>query len=304
MSERDTYEGRLKALAASTSHHSEEVAGLKSTADDLSRQVQSLLRQLAIRDDPSLANTAIDAPAPSEGDIITDHLLEFKSIRGLQEQNQKLLKLTRGLMAKLDAREIRRATADSDDIDTGATLDQATETISRLHSQLLEAQKKINDTARERDFFSKLLSKGEGLSWSTMTNGTSGLEDGVHQKSIMTLQAEIDIVRTRAEKEITEAKEQVRIKAEQVGVAEVEKAKADAKATLLDGMSLTLIGHFVEEAEQGRAATHTQHHDRPAEARLCVPRPAVQGPPERNRVCEQRTSSGELQQSEDRRSAK
>ena len=236
MSERDAHESKLKALVASTSHHADEVAGLKSTADDLARQVQGLLRQLAIRDDPSLANVAVDASAPSEGDILTDHLLEFKSIRALQEQNQKLLKLTRGLMAKLDAREIRKATSDSDDIDTGATLDKATETIQKLHNQLLEAHKKINDTARERDFFSKLLSKGEGLHrGSSTTNGNGGLDDGPQQDSFANLQAEIDAVKNRAEKEIREAKDQVRIKSEQVGVAEVDKAKAEAKATLLDG---------------------------------------------------------------------
>ena len=238
MAVRDAHEATIKSLTASSSHDTEEVTSLRAVADDLSRQVQGLLRQLAIRDDPSLANTAMDAPTPSEGDLITDHLVEFRSIRGLQEQNQKLLKMTRGLMAKLDAQEIDRATADYDDVNTAATLDQATKTINRLHTQLLEAQKKINDSVRERDFFSKLLAKGEGLKWSPggAVNGSSTIDsDAPHQQTIMSLQTEIESIRSRAEGEIQEIRDQLRARSEAAGVAEVEKAKSDAKATLLEG---------------------------------------------------------------------
>lgn len=236
MSSRDAQEARAKLLAAAASLHTGETSSLRTTVDDLSRQVQGLLRQIATRDDPSLANVTMDGTAITDGDVITDRLLEFKSIRSLQEQNQKLLKLTRGLMAKLDDREIRRATSDADDVDTGATLDQATETISRLHTQLLDAQKKINEVTRERDFFSKLLAKGEGLNWSQ--KGTLGMLDdeaGPHAQTISTLQAEMDVVRTKAEADISEAKEQARVQAENAGMAQVDKARAEAKIALLEG---------------------------------------------------------------------
>lgn len=237
MAARDAHAAKVKSLTASSSHHTEEVTALRSSADDLARQVQGLLRQLAIRDDPSLANTAIDAPAPTEADLITDHLVEFKSIRGLQEQNQKLLKMTRGLLAKLDAQEINRATADNDDLDTAATLEQATQTINRLHAQLLETQKKINDTTKERDFFSKLLAKGEGLKWSphAIANGSAIDTDAPHQQTILSLQTELEAIRTKADGEVQEIRDQLRSKSEAAGVAEVEKAKADARATLLEG---------------------------------------------------------------------
>ncbi|ORY31757.1 hypothetical protein BCR39DRAFT_525256 [Naematelia encephala] len=233
---RDARELEVRTLKAEAEHHAEEVRSVNATADDLARQVHGLLRQLAIRDDPSLASQTIDGfVAQATGDIITDHLVEFRSIRSLQEQNQKLLKLTRSLMSQLNDREIRRATADSEDVDTGASLDQATETISKLHTQLLDAQKKINEASRERDFFSKLLAKGEGLKWSH--NPTSGpLDDGPapHQQTIDTLRAEIDVVKHRADAEINEARELATKKAEAAGVAEVERAKAEAKATLLE----------------------------------------------------------------------
>ncbi|WVF69077.1 hypothetical protein IAT40_003851 [Kwoniella sp. CBS 6097] len=233
---RDAQENKVKSLTAASVHHTEEVTSLQTSVDDLSRQVQNLVRQIAIRDDPSLAGVAMDAIANvQEGDIITDHLLEFRSIRSLQEQNQKLLKLTRNLMSKLDQREINRASAAQDDEDTGATLDQATETITKLHTQLLDAQKKINEATRERDFFSKLLAKGEGLKWSQQaSSGPFEDADAPHQQTIVTLQAELDVVKNKAEAEVAEAKEQIRAKAEQIGVAEVERAKAEAKVGLLE----------------------------------------------------------------------
>lgn len=237
MAARDAHENTIKSLQASSSHHEEEVVALRSSTDDLNRQVQGLLRQLAIRDDPSLANAPIDGPTPVQGDLITDHLLEFRSIRGLQEQNHKLLKMTRGLMAKLDAQEISRATSDTNDLDTASTLEQATETINRLHSQLLDAQKKINEAVKERDFFSKLLAKGEGLKWSP--NGQAD-GDSPHQQTVLSPQAEMDSIKSKAEEEIKEIRDQLRIKSEAAGVAEVERAKADAKATLLEGRCLFL----------------------------------------------------------------
>lgn len=248
MAARDAFENQIKSLQASSSANDDELVALRATTEDLSRQVQSLLRTLAIRDDPSLANSPIDAPAPAQGDLITDHLLEFRSIRGLQEQNQKLLKMTRGLMAKLDAQEINRATSDSDDLDTAATLEQATQTINRLHTQLLEAQKKINEATKERDFFSKLLAKGEGLRWSPSSgangSGSNGDEDAPHQQKIVSLQAEMDSIRSKAEKEINEIRDQLRTRSEAAGIAEVEKAKAEAKATLLEGECPTHASHL------------------------------------------------------------
>lgn len=199
--------------------------------------MQGLLREIAIRDDPNLAHVGLDDNAKiSEGDLITDKLTEFKSLRALQQQNQKLLKLTRGLVAKLEARDVRRATADASDIDTAASLDEAAETIEKLHSKLLDSEKKINELARERDFFSKLLSRGEGLRWSNGATATKNplAGDTDNEVALSNLQAELDIVRSKADQEIAEAKEQARQKAEAAGVAEVEKVKAEAKAQMLE----------------------------------------------------------------------
>ena len=240
MTARDRHEAEAKSLKADANLRSDEIRALRSTADDLSRQVQALLRQIAIHNDPSLVNEIIDGDKKvAEGDIITDHLVEFKSIRSLQEQNEKLLRLTRGLMAKLDAQEIGRATSNEDDINTGATLDQATDTITKLHAQLIDAQKKINEVTRERDSFSKLLARGEGLK--RPVNGQSGngpLDDGPgpQQQMVVAMQEEMEMIRVKAEQDVQEAKKEARVKADAAGQAEVGKARAEAQITLLYGM--------------------------------------------------------------------
>ena len=237
---RDAAQAEARTLKADAQFRSDETASLHTTVNDLSRQVQTLLRQVAIQKDPLLANQPIDGTQTNtEGDIITDHLVEFKSIRTLQEQNQKLLKLTRSLMAKLDAQEIKRATNDADDEEAGASLDQATETITKLHSQLLEAQKRISEVTRERDVFSKLLARGEGLRGpSNAITGSGPLEDdaGPQQQLVNSLQEEMAIVRHKAEQDISEVRSKLTAKSEEAGQAEVARARAEAQVNLLQGV--------------------------------------------------------------------
>ena len=243
LTSRDQYEQEAKSLKASAGQREDETKALKMTADDLSRQVQSLLRQIAIQQNPLLANESMNGSSTvTESDVVSDHLVEFKSLRSLQEQNQKLLKVTRSLMAKLDAQEIRRATNEADDIDTGASLDQASETIEKLHSQLLELQKKISEVTRERDSFFKLLSRGEGLRRPTQVGngpmGESAAES--HQQIVIALQEEMSAIRTKAEQEMMEAKAALRAKSDEAGQSEVAKARAEAQINLLQGRSSRL----------------------------------------------------------------
>ena len=238
ISTRDAREADVKSLNAAAALQKDEVSSLQTTTADLYRQVQGLLRQIAIKGDSSLSDYPLDGTAQVDsetGDIITDHFVEFRSIRSLQEQNQKLLRLTRGLMQKLEMQQIDQAGTDADDIDTGASLDQATQTISQLHAQLLEAQKKINEATRERDFFSKLLARGEGLKW-VDTNG-GPLENGStpHEQAITSLQVEIDTIRIKADQEVSEARELMRRKSDEAGHADVGRARAEAQVTLLQG---------------------------------------------------------------------
>lgn len=194
-----------------------------------------------------------DAEVGPTGDIITDHLVEFRSIHSLQEQNQRLLKITRSLMKKLDEREIARAEGEEEDEVTGRTLDEATEMIKKLHKDVLDAQKRVGDVTRERDLFSKLLARGEGLRWSVSASsghpGTHGAQHGhgpldedtdtPSNQQLATLQAELDVFKEKAHGDLEEARKEIRKKMEEAAKADVERARADAKVGLLEGRCLT-----------------------------------------------------------------
>lgn len=271
MTVRDAHEETIKSLRAEAALREDDAIALKSATDDISRQLLQKIRELEIRDDPSLANEILDPshPLAPTGDYITDHLLEFKSLRQLQEQNFNLLKVTRALQHRLDQREIRKATAEQSDVDTIASLDAATETIEKLHQQLLDAQKKVNEATRERDVFGKLLARGEGLRWGSGaarldedipgTGGSAGTASAgvqANQDMIDALRAEIAGIRTKAEEEIKVVRDELKERMKAVGEAEVAKAKAEARAGMLQG-EYYFLSHISYLYGQGGGKAHS-----------------------------------------------
>jgi nucleoprotein TPR len=220
------------------------------------------LREISIRDDPTLAYVAFDPSSElRESDPITDRLLLFKSLPALQEQNGKLLKVVRALQDKLSDREAKRATAEDD----GLALDQAAETITTLHTKLVERQnaltglqEKLTEVTRERDLFSRLLSRGEGLRW---PNGSTanGPVDGhdASAEALSSLQAELDIMRKKADDDVTEAKSIARQKSEAATKAELEAAKADARAKMIEEQN-RLLAETQSTQKQENAALGSQ----------------------------------------------
>ncbi|ADV25676.1 nucleoprotein TPR [Cryptococcus gattii E566] len=278
ISARDTLQNEVKSLQAASTHHTSEVSSLQSSVDDLSRQVKTLLRQISIKDDPSLASVAVDGDAEVSptGDIITDHLIEFRSIRSLQEQNQRLLKITRSLMKKLDEREIARAEGEEEDEVTGRTLDEATEMIKKLHKDVLDAQKRVGDVTRERDLFSKLLARGEGLRWSVSASsghpGVHGAQRGhgpldedadtPSNQQLATLQAELDVFKEKAHGDLEEARKEIRKKMEEAAKADVERARAEAKVGLLEDVLMTRLFLNCRIIEQAKALTEASQQQK------------------------------------------
>lgn len=79
---------------------------------DLGRQVQSLLREVETQRDPSFLDGELAVPNPedeydrTETDlVITKQLIVFRSVRELQEQNQRLVRLTRELSKRMETEE-------------------------------------------------------------------------------------------------------------------------------------------------------------------------------------------------------
>ena len=84
---------------------------LESQLNDLGLQAQILTKELARIQDPSIpSDEELEAdpstkPATNMEEVVADNLVQFRSIRGLQEHNQRMLKIVRGLGAEIEAEE-------------------------------------------------------------------------------------------------------------------------------------------------------------------------------------------------------
>ncbi|OAX41397.1 hypothetical protein K503DRAFT_502353 [Rhizopogon vinicolor AM-OR11-026] len=141
---------------------------LQRQLDDLGRQIQTLLKELGRRADPALPTDAEmedmePLPADNIDAVITNNLVLFRSIGGLQEQNQKLLKIVRELGAKMEAEE--REYREALEQEQSEAVREAHEAIQDLAAQL-ERQKKSSDMTiqaymKERDALKAMLARAD-----------------------------------------------------------------------------------------------------------------------------------------------
>jgi nucleoprotein TPR len=150
-------------LAAST----RENELLTKQLNDLGRQISALLRDIARRDNPTLPPDAeLDAdpatqPAANTEELITNHLVLFRSVDGLQAQNQRLLKIVRELGDKLEREE--RGIREQCEQEQFEAVREAHEMIQELEGRL-EAQRAANERTlaaytQERDTLRDMLSR-------------------------------------------------------------------------------------------------------------------------------------------------
>jgi nucleoprotein TPR len=139
---------------------------LQKQLDDLGCQVQTLLREIARRDDPTIPpdEELGDIPAALDTEsLITDNLVSFKSIDGLQQKNQMLLKIVRelGQAMENEEKEYREAM----EKEQTEAIKEAHEAMQELAAQL-ERQKTSSDSiiqayVKERDTLRTMLARSE-----------------------------------------------------------------------------------------------------------------------------------------------
>ncbi|KAG6891509.1 hypothetical protein C0992_005042 [Termitomyces sp. T32_za158] len=155
---------------------------LQKQLNDLGRQVQALLREVSRRDDPTIpSDEDLDAmhivPAEDTEAVITNHLVLFKSVGGLQEQNQKLLKIVREMGRKMETEE--RDYREAMEREQAEAIQEAHAAIQDMASQL-DLQKKSSDNlikayVKERDALRDMLAK-EKAGDTAPVNGVSEQE--------------------------------------------------------------------------------------------------------------------------------
>ncbi|KAL0058021.1 Protein mlp1 [Marasmius tenuissimus] len=109
LSERDAQSHLAQENAQKVIKSAKENQLLHQQLEDLGRQLRTLLKEIARRDDPNMPPDeeleAMVPPAEDVESVITNHLVLYRSIDNLQEQNQKLLKIVRELGQKMENEE-------------------------------------------------------------------------------------------------------------------------------------------------------------------------------------------------------
>ncbi|TFK52180.1 hypothetical protein OE88DRAFT_1367940 [Heliocybe sulcata] len=173
IAERDQEASHAREASQKLSKTNKENELLQQQLDDLGRQVQHLLKDIARKEDPllpddrQLEQDQSTAPAENIEEVITNNLVLFRSIGALQQQNMRLLKITRELGQKLEAEERDyRATMEAEQHEA---IREAHDAIQQLEAKL-ESQKRSHEITvqayiKERDALRAMLSRtGDGHS--------------------------------------------------------------------------------------------------------------------------------------------
>jgi nucleoprotein TPR len=195
---------------------------------------------------PSDEYLSANPPKPAENieGVITDNLVLFSSIGELQEQNQKLLKITRELGAKMEAEESEYREAL--DREQGEAVKEAHEAIQELAAQL-ERQRKSSETTiqaymKERDTLKSLLARAE----KSMVVGEKDAEKERHTgengeielaKELAETQNQFTVFKTEMGLDSVRLREDLLDSQREIGKLNAALAKANAKVEYLNGGS-------------------------------------------------------------------
>ena len=163
MQERDSQEEKARRASEQSRTIQRENELLQKQLSDLGMQVRHLTRQIARHSNPNLPEDDDDEPGlvPDQTDtdqLITDQLLLFKNLYQLQQQNQKLLRITRELASKMETEE--REYMDSvKDLESKA-ITEAHEVIGKLKVEVERQRLKMETYIRERDMLRKMMTQG------------------------------------------------------------------------------------------------------------------------------------------------
>ncbi|KAG2147462.1 uncharacterized protein EDB93DRAFT_1147386 [Suillus bovinus] len=243
------------------SHSENEL--LQRQLDDLGRQVQTLLKELGRRTDPSLPTDAEmeemePLPAENINAVITNNLVLFRSIGGLQEQNQKLLKIVRELGSKMEAEE--RDYRDALEQEQSEAVREAHEAIQDLAAQL-DRQKKSSDMTiqaymKERDALKAMLARAERSGLYAGVNGDiNGAADPIKNNlaaELEDVQAQFEAYKAEMGTDSVKLREDLQQAHRDLGQVNVTLAKANAKIEYLTDR---------HRMSQDEAALHTRNLD-------------------------------------------
>ncbi|KAI9449362.1 hypothetical protein BJY52DRAFT_1215953 [Lactarius psammicola] len=239
LSERDSSASNATEVSQRLAKTIRENDSLQKQLNDLGRQVQTLLKEIARRQDPTIpSDEELEAdenavPADNIDEVITNHLVLFRSVPALQAQNQKLLGIVREMGAKMEAEE--REYRETLEKEQGEAVREAHEAITALQEQL-EAQRRAYDVklrafVKERDSHKVLLARAERNSSAKESHGQANGEttDSDLAKELAEIQEQFDAYRAETGVDSVRLREDAVASQREVAQLSTQLAKANAK---------------------------------------------------------------------------
>ncbi|KAH8990434.1 hypothetical protein EDB86DRAFT_3080419 [Lactarius hatsudake] len=238
LSERDSSASNATEVSQRLAKTIRENESLQKQLNDLGRQVQTLLKEITRRQDPTIpSDEELEAdestPADNIDEVITNHLVLFRSVPALQAQNQKLLGIVREMGAKMEAEE--REYRETLEKEQGEAVREAHEAITALQEQL-EAQRRAHDVkmrafVKERDSLKVLLARAERNSSLKESHGQANGEamDSDLAKELAEIQEQFDAYRAETGVDSVRLREDTVAAQREVAHLSTQLAKANAK---------------------------------------------------------------------------
>lgn len=245
LAERDSSVSTATDVSQRLAKTNRENGLLQKQLNDLGRQVQALLKEIARRQDPTIPSDeeleADESTAPAENidEVITNNLVLFRSVPALQAQNQKLLGVVREMGAKMEAEE--REYREALEKEQGEAVREAHEAITALQEQL-ETQRhshgiKIQAFTKERDSLKALLARAEhnyaGKESRGQTNGPT-LQSDIAEE-LAEIQQQFDTYRAETGVDSVRLREDAVAAQREVAQLTTQLAKANAKLEIAGG---------------------------------------------------------------------
>ena len=225
-----------------TSQKENEV--LQSQLADLGRQVQALLREISLQQNPGLANIEQEDEPPNNPEgidaLISNQLVVFKHLPSFQEQYTKHLKVIRDLGEKLE-RVTKEQYEEQSHLETQA-LEEAGAAVAALQEEL-ENQKKSHDIQirgfiQERDMYkARLASQNQSRSAYGGLNGHVDAPpgDAEYESLLADLQRNFDVYRSEIGIDMARLREELQDSQRDTAQLQAALAKANAKVEYHNG---------------------------------------------------------------------
>ncbi|XP_033110270.1 nucleoprotein TPR-like [Anneissia japonica] len=133
---------------------------LQQQAGDLSRQIRALLKETAEANGTHVTDTdgtVSSSDISSSSQVISEHLVSFRNITELQQQNERLLAVVRELSEKKEKEE--RETIESKTSELKLQLDKAVQELSEMRDTRSRQTQMVESIVRQRDMYRVLLAQ-------------------------------------------------------------------------------------------------------------------------------------------------